>query len=323
MPKNSFLILLLLLFGCQESIKNTKETPQTTTTKIASKSDTILLKPHQLYAEYWADSAGKVEFSASWVEKVLAYRKDTLPTSLTKYLLPIFKMPCMQEKLYFDSWTWNLDADAEDERILFFYNKCWVANDAVTIILEKEQNGWQVGTIFRGMARYPLQDMMPTFDEKQKILSLKNGSWGMAMDWLDIHLLKKIEGKYRKIGKIDRTNSFFSGTASPSFVGVTVRSYSNLRFVDAKHIEVMHYFSIMEDIIKRTDFILIKDRPLQEILEWDNDKKQFVSLLTIEQEQAFMNNLEKDLANLAYYGTFEQKQHLKVFLEGFTFRNRQ
>lgn len=315
----TFLLCILANSCTQQQPTNSKSNPKAT--KVTPKSDTILFTFKQLYIEYWADTARKVDFSATWVEKALAYRKDTLPTSLTKYLSPIFKMPCMQEKLYFDSWTWNLDDDVEEERLLFFFNSCWVSNDVLIIVLEKEENGWQVGTAFRGLSRYSLQEMMPTFDAERKVLFLRNGVWGSAMDWLDIRLLKKIGSRYKGIGKIEQAKSFFA--TNPSFAGVTIRSRADYQFTDATHIKVTHYFSIMKDMAQKPDFMLIKDRPLEEILEWSKEKKQFISLLTPEQRNVFMDSLEKELANLAQNGTPEQREHLAFFLEGYLIRNKQ
>lgn len=74
---------------------------------------------------------------------------------------------------------------------------------------------------------------------------------------------------------------------------------------------------------QKPDFMLIKDRPLEEILEWSKEKKQFISLLTPEQRNVFMDSLEKELANLAQNGTPEQREHLAFFLEGYLIRNKQ
>lgn len=311
-----FLFFACLLLACKpivkkgEGVKKAELISEPIFTKIIPKGDTILLNSNQLNTEYWATSDTKVEFSTAWLEKALAYKGDTLPSSLAEYLLPIYTSPCMQEQLYFDISYHNIDDDKEEECILFFFHNCLTANEARTIILDQENNQWHIVQIIRGMARKPLESMRTTFDEKNKIIVCKDGFWGTNGNGLHHKLYKKVEGKYKEIAHIVNYEQSFWYMGG-LFSGLSGYSHTQYSFANSKNIQITRSYTLND----YENVMLLKDVPTEEILYWDNAKQQFNSPTFDEQLNTTETVLKKELQKVLKNGTPQQKKALENFAE--------
>jgi hypothetical protein len=144
-------------------------------------------------------------------------------------------------------------------------------------------------------------------DTSQKVVFLKRGLWGSGSGGYACYLYKNIGKTYKEIVYFTLLQ-YYSMTG---YAGLATQDSVSHRFIDDKHIELVHYFNIMVKYPK--DECLIKNKVRKELLVWNDEKQIFESKQTQEELSSFSNECTQILKQIYKNASSEIKKGMWEF----------
>jgi hypothetical protein len=323
-----YFILCLIIFSFWACQNATQKNEVVVTAIIDTIPKKILPKKDTTNTIHW-DSLINNELNLSkpilidsnWLIKAQKYKNDTLPEELAHYFSRLF---CdNNKKIQYTNLTANLDEDADNEQVLFFFTRCETAMMHRTLILDKKQNQWFIVASISSSSRGDFQEMKPEIVEKEKILVCKSSYWGFALGGTNFHFYKYLNSKYQSVLGLP-VSSYKQTLHNRLFCSVK----GDYTFKNSSLIKINYYVDIGS--LENEKNNVFKNREINLDLIWNAQTQKFEvnnSKLDITLETfAFFTNFEtlfkNELTYLSQYGTPAQKEALKYYKSEMEEENR-